>query len=218
MSEPAPYVKTGKTYRVAQMSVAPLLRLIFRVEVVGSDRIPRQGPVILAGTHRSNLDSVFLPLATRRQVNFMAKKEFFKHRLPALLFRHLGAFPVSRGEPDRQAMARALEVLECGAVLGIYPEGTRRSGETIKDLHRGASWLAGKSGAITIPVGIGGSERVQPKGAKYVKTVPVTLWCGPPVPAPESMGRPDLEHHTDRLRVALQEVFDLAGGPGPAWR
>lgn len=200
----------GTTYRIGRFTVAPLVRALFRVRVFDAARIPEEGAVILAGSHRSNLDSVFLPLVTRRQVNFMAKREFFDYRPAAILFRHLGAFPVARGEPDRHALSRAVEVLAAGAVLGIYPEGTRRSGDKIADLHRGTSWLSAKAGVPIVPVGIGGSEGVQPKGSKTVRLVPVTLQCGPPVPPPSSPARVDLEEHTELVRAALQDVFDRA--------
>lgn len=216
VSRVPPLIEPNGPYRFGRATVAHLTRWLWRVSVSGAENVPAHGPVILAGTHRSNLDSLLLPSVVDRPVNFMAKKEFFKYRWSDRFFRSLGAFPVHRGEPDKAATARALAVLEAGGVLGIYPEGTRCSGGVVGGLHRGTSWLSARSHAPIVPVGIGGSEAVQPKGKKGVRFPKVRVVFGELLAAPLSRTRRDLEAHTEALQKALQAALDEAGGPGIA--
>ncbi len=208
-----PSYRAARVFLVARAVVRPLCRALFRLEVVDGEKVPATGPVILAGTHRSNLDTPFLAMATHRPVNFMGKQEFFKYGWSQRLFSGLGVFPVDRGKADKASLGHALGVLGSGDVVALYPEGTRMSGPTIEEIHRGAVWLAARTGAVVVPVGIGGSERVQPKGAKFVRPAKVRLVVGDPLPAPLTRRRDDVLAGTDVLRKALQDVFDRAGGP-----
>jgi 1-acyl-sn-glycerol-3-phosphate acyltransferase len=200
-------------YRVLYPLVWWFARLFFRIEVEGAERIPARGPVVLCGTHRSNIDSPILCLATRRHVHFMAKREFFAVSAIGRVFAGLGAFPVTRGKVDRLATLQALRVLRADGVLGIFPEGTRRCGPVIGDIHRGAVWLAAHTGAVLVPVGIAGTEAAQPKGAKLLKPAKVHIFVGDPLPPPISGARSAVLSRNNELRKALQHCFDSAGGP-----
>lgn len=134
-------------------------RHLYRVEVVGAERIPASGPVILAANHESIWDPFILSVATSREIHYMAKAELFGPRLLAKVMRSLNAFPVERGGGDQAAMSEAGRLLASGAVLGIFPQGTSKP-ELQVGWHRGAARLALATGAPLVPVRLTGTRRV----------------------------------------------------------
>jgi 1-acyl-sn-glycerol-3-phosphate acyltransferase len=137
-----------------------ILRLWFRaymgVRVTGADRVPRRGPVLLCGNHRSGWDPILVGALVRRRAWYIAKEELFRYPLLAPILRLLGAFPVRRHAADRLALRRSLEVLERQGALVLFPEGTRsRTGQLGKGAP-GAALLALRTGAVVVPIGIRG--------------------------------------------------------------
>ncbi|MDX6677854.1 MAG: 1-acyl-sn-glycerol-3-phosphate acyltransferase [Solirubrobacteraceae bacterium] len=147
-------------YALARALVTPFMRLWFGLTFDGADRIPREGPVIIAPNHKSFWDSFFIGLATRRHVRFMGKTELFTGPKARLLV-GLGAFPVRRGTSDEQALETARIVLRQGGVLALFPEGTRiRDPDALGEPRSGAGRLALETGATIVPAAISGSERL----------------------------------------------------------
>ena len=143
----------------------------------------------------------------------MAKDDIWKSPRLGRLVEALGAFPVHREGADRLALDRAQSVLERGDVLILFPEGTCRSGPVVEELHEGAAFLAARTGAVIVPIGVGGTEASMPKGKKIPRPVKVRLVVGAPLRAPErsASGRtPRRQVHelTERLRGELQRLFD----------
>lgn len=136
-----------------------LLRRIYRIEVVGGDRIPASGPAILVANHESIWDPFILGVVTAREIHYMAKSELFRSRPLAAAMRSLNAFPVERGGGDRAAMSEAGRLLAEGAVLGIFPQGTSKPERQI-GWHRGAARLALATGAPLVPVRLSGTKPV----------------------------------------------------------
>ncbi len=147
------------------------------------------GPVILAPVHRSFMDFFVVSEVTKRKIFYMTKEEMWKSPLLGSFLDAVGAFPVHRDGADRLALERAQDVLERGDVLILFPEGTRRSGPVIEDLHEGAAFLAARTGAAIVPIGIGGTAEAMPKGSKFVRPVKVHIVVGPPIAAPERSAR-----------------------------
>jgi 1-acyl-sn-glycerol-3-phosphate acyltransferase len=134
-----------------------LLRRIYRIEVVGADRIPAEGPAIVVANHESIWDPFILGVATPREIHYMAKSELFQPRPLAWAMRSLNAFPVERGGGDREAMSEAGRLLAGGAVLGIFPQGTSKPERQI-GWHRGAARLALATGVPLVPVRLNGTR------------------------------------------------------------
>jgi 1-acyl-sn-glycerol-3-phosphate acyltransferase len=176
-------------YRFARAVVLSVFKVVFRVRVVGKERIPRSGAYIVAPSHRSILDVPFAAYITRREIRFLAKDDLFEHPLGARFFNALGAVEVERGTADRAAL-RALEaaLLE-GSPVAVFPEGTRRSGPEISELFDGAAFLAVKLGVPIVPVGIGGSEHILPKGKVFPRMHRVAVSVGRPIYPPALEGR-----------------------------
>src|ERR671918_487139 len=116
-------------------------RLFWRIKVVHPERVPASGACVLAPSHRSYLDTPFLACVTRRRIRFMGKAELWKYGWAARFFSALGGFPVDRAGADRAALRAAQAALEGGEPLGMFPEGTRRSGPVIEELHHGVAFL-----------------------------------------------------------------------------
>jgi 1-acyl-sn-glycerol-3-phosphate acyltransferase len=144
-----------------------LLRFIFfflGLKSEGNDKLPMSGPVIIAANHVSNWDPVVVALVFNRPIHFMGKAQLFKYWISDKLLTKLNAFPVKKGTPDRNAIRRALKLLEEGQVLGIFPEGARnKTGEEMK-AQSGVAMIALKSGSPIVPVACIGTKGNLPWG------------------------------------------------------
>jgi 1-acyl-sn-glycerol-3-phosphate acyltransferase len=169
-------------YRLAYSIIPPLFRLLWRMQIVGAENIPFSGAVVLACNHRSNLDPFFLGAAFPRQIHFMAKSEIWKFKPLGWLVSHLGTFPVHRGKADRYAVRRAMEVLDGGAVLGLFPEGRRQRERELGDIRPGVSLFSLREGVVTIPVVLKHTDQVvRNRLLRFPRVVAV---IGPPVVLP----------------------------------
>ena len=174
------------TYRLCAGIVSGLARVLFRPTVIGAENIPLEGPVLIAPIHRSNVDFALTLFISKRKAFFMAKDSLFRVPLLGPLITHLGAFPVHRGSADRESMAHSEAVLRQGHALVLFPEGTRKEGRHVAPLHDGAMFLAARTGARIVPVGIGGSDRAMPKGAKLPRPAKITHRRGCAIDPPSS--------------------------------
>jgi 1-acyl-sn-glycerol-3-phosphate acyltransferase len=198
------------TYRLCAGIVWGLARLFFRPTVIGAENIALTGPVLIAPIHRSNVDFALTLFISKRKVFFMAKDSLFRVPLLGPLITHLGAFPVQRGAADRESMAHSEAVLRQGHALVLFPEGTRKEGFQVGPLHDGAMFVAARTGAKIVPVGIGGSDRAMPKGAKVPRPSKIRIVVGAPIDPPSSEGRVSrsvLTAKSEELRAALERVY-----------
>lgn len=164
-------------YRIAK-DLARAVCLLARVKAEGQDNVPGQGAAIIAANHRSAWDSLLIGAFTPRVVHFMTKEELFNNALLGGLLTRLHAIPVKKATADRRALREALEILEKGEVLGIFPEGTRSKTGELSKPHNGIALLALKSGAPVIPVSCVGTDAVHRGGGWFN---PVVVRFGKPV-------------------------------------
>ena len=132
------------------------LRRLYRIEVVGAERIPADGGAIVVANHESIWDPFVLGVATPREIHYMAKAELFRLRPLAAVLRALNAFPVERGSGDHAAISEAAQRLRRGELLGIFPQGTSIP-ERQNGWHRGAARLALATGVAVVPVRLTGT-------------------------------------------------------------
>ncbi len=192
-----------------------------RTTIIGKENIPQSGAFLLAPIHRSNIDTPLAAAVTTRRLRFMGKDTIWKFGPIGWIISALGAFPVSRGTADREALRRCVAVLEAGEPLVLFPEGTRQSGPVVRPLFDGATYVAAKAGVPIIPVGIGGSERVMPKGSKMIYPRKCVVVIGVPIQTvtngSERLPRSALKELSGNLSAELQRLFDeaqrLAGSP-----
>jgi 1-acyl-sn-glycerol-3-phosphate acyltransferase len=208
-------------YAIARLIVGVIFRVFWRPRVEGLENVPQQGAVIIASNHLSFIDSVVIPLAVPRRVRFLAKAEYFsgrglRGRGMALFFHLIDAVPVERtGNRDSmRSLESALAVLREGTAFGIYPEGTRSRDGRLYRGRTGVGWLALTSGAPVVPVGLTGTDRVQPVGARGVRIAPVRVRFGPAVDPADYAGMP-----AGRARRALtDEVMERIAALSPQQR
>ena len=212
-------------YYVVRAVVSTCTQLWTRMRIEGREHLPATGGYVLAPVHRSYIDTPISSCLTRRRLRFMGKDTLWKYGWSGWTLSALGGFPVSRGTADREALRRCVAVLEGGEPLVLYPEGERKSGPVVQPLFDGAVYVAVKAGVPIVPVGIGGSERVMPKGAKFIYPRKVRVIIGAPIAAPTSPGgtsrvpRSAVTSMSDELHTTLQRLFDAAqiaaGTPNP---
>lgn len=168
-------------YRTAHGLARAFYRLYGRWQIIGHEKIPRTGPVIVAPNHVSYLDPPLVGSAVRRECVFMARHDLWDNRFLAWLLPRLGAFPVHRGQPDRAAIRHALESLERGLVLVLFPEGGRSEDGRLQKAEPGVALIVQKSGAPVVPTALIGTDRMLPRGAKRPRRVPLKVVFGDPL-------------------------------------
>ena len=204
-------------YRFARFLVAVITRSYTRMAIVGREHIPATGPFVLAPVHRSYVETPIAGCLTTRRLRFMGKDSMWKVRWVGWVLSALGAIPVTRGTADREALRRSVELLESGEPMVLFPEGERKEGPVIQPLFDGAVYVALKARVPIVPVGIAGSERVMPKGARFIFPKKVHVVIGAPI-VPEAGDLPEgsrvpravLAQQSALLHAELQRLFDLA--------
>ncbi len=197
--------------------LGPWLRLLFRPIVEGAENLPAEGAAILASNHLSFCDSVFLPLVIRRRIVFLAKTEYFNRPGIAgwasrVFFTGMGAVQIDRssGSAARSALDTGVRVLTEGALLGIYPEGTRSPDGKLYRGKTGVARLALRAGVPVFPVAMLNTHLVQPLGSKLPRIMRVRIRVGQPLDFSEHFAAAGDRHIertvTDHIMARLREL------------
>jgi 1-acyl-sn-glycerol-3-phosphate acyltransferase len=192
-----------QTYEKVRRFFSGLVRAIYRLEVVGADRLPATGPAVVAPNHDSVLDGIVLGAAIPRELRFVAKAELWRSRLLAWMLDGLGAIPIERGRGDYLAAARVLQALEAGQAVVIFPQGTVRGDRVWK---RGAAHAALMTGAPLVPVRLVGTARALSRGKIGFPRVRVII--GEPIEvarAPEDQAA--ATKLTEQLRATVESLI-----------
>jgi 1-acyl-sn-glycerol-3-phosphate acyltransferase len=194
----------------------PLSHVLYRPRIEGKENVPRDGGVIVASNHRSFIDSFAIPLASPRGVRFLAKEEYWQGKgvgglLRKGFFTGVGMVPVNRHSPTaaQESLDAALEVLRAGDAFGIYPEGTRSRDGRLYRGRTGVAWLALTAQVPIVPVGLIGTEDIQPVGSSFPRIAKVTVRFGTPIGVKEYAGMPAGKARrllTDRVMEAIAEL------------
>ena len=157
----------GRAYPVAKAIVKPTMKLLWRVHTTGLHNVPQQGPAIFCPNHISFFDSLVLPCVLPRRISYVGKAEYMDSWKTRYVFPAIGMIPIERtgGSASQRALDVAAGVLARDEFFGIYPEGTRSRDGRLHRGHTGAARLALRTGAPLVPVGIRGTDHVQPAGA-----------------------------------------------------
>ena len=144
-----------------------LLKIFWRMEVIGTENVPERGGVIIASNHVSYLDPAVLTASLNRKIYFLTKKEVFKNNFISFLLKNLNAISVDRENADILAFKRAINILREEKVLGIFPEGARSSNGELQELKLGVIKIAMKTRVPILPVGIIGTHKIYPRSIKF---------------------------------------------------
>lgn len=197
-------------YLFWKMTLGAIAKLAFRLRIEGRTHEPARGPFIVAANHASIIDPPLVGIALRHRAAYMAKHELFEVPVLGLLLRSIGVFPVRRGEPDRRAIRRSLDIVESGGILVMFPEGTRSSDGRLQKPEPGAAMIALRTGTTVLPVAVINSHRILPKGSRRPNFQQVIVRLGPPVTIPRVVGRLDhetLEEWGTRIIEAIERLL-----------
>lgn len=196
-------------YYLLSVVVKTLLFLLTSWEVRGRENVPREGAVVVVANHLNLADPPVLGASLGRRVVFMAKKELFQSRLSSYLIRSLGAFPVQRGGPVREALRQANQVLANGQVLVVFPEGRRSKNAQLQPAFPGSALIALHNGVPVLPVGITGTEKI--KGAAWFLRRPkITVNIGRPFslsPVSNNLTKAELAELTHFVMERIAELL-----------
>ncbi|MDO5752202.1 1-acyl-sn-glycerol-3-phosphate acyltransferase [Arthrobacter sp.] len=203
-------------YDLTRVLTRGTIAALCRPTVEGLENVPVEGPFIVAPNHLSFFDSVIVQALTPRPVSFFAKAEYFtgkglKGRAMKSFFESVHSIPVERGEQAAsvQALKTLLEILGRDEGVGIYPEGTRSRDGILYRGRTGVGWLALTTGAPVVPVGVIGTEKLQPAGKKTFRPAKFTLRFGKPLyfdkTGPDH-SLPARRHATDTIMDAIAEL------------
>jgi 1-acyl-sn-glycerol-3-phosphate acyltransferase len=193
----------------------PVVDRLWTIQREGFDRLPSEGPAILCPNHISFLDSAFLMFSVPRNISFVGKAEYMDSWKTKFLFPAMGMIPIDRtgGDKSQGALDAAERVLLRGELFGIFPEGTRSRDGYLYKGRTGAARLAMKVGCPIFPVGIVGTEKIQPPDAKAPKLFKeCTIRIGRPI-RPERYAGRGAEHLAWRSMIdeVMFEIRELTG-------
>jgi 1-acyl-sn-glycerol-3-phosphate acyltransferase len=172
----------GWTYTLARIVLTLPTLLIYRVRAIGVENVPKDGPLVLAPNHFSQMDHFFTGVYLRRKIRFMAKSQLFGPPVLTYIYKHGGVFPVRRGHHDEEAIETARILVEQGEMLLVYAEGGRSRSGRLGEPKPGIGRIALETGVPIVPVCIYGSERV--RSWKRLRFPKVTIQFGEPLRFP----------------------------------
>ena len=197
-------------YWFVNITIRILAKILFRLEAIGLENIPKKGSFILASNHCSHLDPPLVSVAIYREIFFLAKAELFKKKIFAIMFKWLNCISVNREGADRPALKTGLRVLSRGAGLLIFPEGTRSANGELGQAKAGVAAFAFSSNAPVIPVFIKGSGEALAPGRSSIKFTKIKVFFGEKLYSPKiidkSARKPAYQEFTDRI---MQEIANL---------
>jgi 1-acyl-sn-glycerol-3-phosphate acyltransferase len=199
-------------YGVCLQVVRVLLTLFFRIRVTHRERLPARGGVLVVSNHQSYLDPILVATGTQRPLHPMARESLFRFLPFALLIRSLYAFPVRRASADLGAVREAMRRLKDGAVVLMFPEGTRTRDGSISPFRAGPIAIAGRAGVPVVPAVIEGAFEAWPRTCWLPRPHTIRVAFGRPLSAEEvAAGDPEtlikiLWHRMQDLQAELRRL------------
>ena len=196
--------KVGQLYGVAKAILDPLIRFGWRLDVRGLEHVPATGGAIVAPNHLSVIDHFVVGAALNRRITYVGKAEYLDSWKTRYLFPAMGMIPIDRGggSAAQRALDAAARLLESGDLFGIYPEGTRSRDGDLHKGHTGVARLALRTMSPIIPVGLQGTDDVQPPDSPFPRPFRMMrVSFGAPV---------DVTRYADRVddRLLLRQITD----------
>ena len=185
-------------------------KLFAKWKVTGKESIPPKGPLIIVSNHLSNADPPVIMASINRRLNFLAKKELFSTALSSALFLRIGAYPTDTHTKDSRSLLWSLKRLASDKALLIFPEGTRSKKGSLQKAKPGVGYLALRSQAPILPVGITGTENIPGIWRVGFPFSTVNVKIGEPFTIPHIEGTPSaplLQHVTDMIMDRVSQLL-----------
>ena len=176
-------------------------KIYYRAEIKGLENIPKEGPLIFCGNHRTYLDPPLMVVTAKRDMRFLAKEELYKNKFLSFLGWVFEAIPVKRDEKDITAIKESLKALKNGQCIALFPEGTRNGLEKGEKTKDGVAFFAVRSGAKVVPCGIKGGTKQNRK---------VTITYGKPLDYSKYKGEKDKDILDKITKEIMDDIIELA--------
>lgn len=200
-------MQMSKKYRLIRGVVAFLFHLAARIEVIGLENFPQEGALILALNHISRLDSALIGIVAPRHVYAFAATKYKSYPLFNWILEAAGAIWVRRTDFDREALLKAIDLLKQGETLGIAPEGTRSRTGTLQPGKAGVAFMAARTGATILPMGITGTQHMA-RDLKRLRRMRVRVVFGEPFRLPKE-GRLSSEELQEATTLIMRRIAAL---------
>jgi 1-acyl-sn-glycerol-3-phosphate acyltransferase len=193
-----------RAWRILRRTVGPLIRILLRPRIIGRENVPTRGAVLIVMNHESWWDIPALGWAQPRSIRYMAKREIYESRALGWLLRAGGAFPVRRGEPDRDALRIVHETVEAGGTVGIFIQGHRQA--ELEGAKAGAGRCAVVESVPVVPAAIRGTGTWRP-GRR------IGIAFGEPRRYERGDRRPGIAYRetADELMAEIRRLYEQAG-------
>jgi 1-acyl-sn-glycerol-3-phosphate acyltransferase len=198
-------------YYIARFAIILFFKVFTRWKVVGLNNIPSDGALLIVSNHISNADPPLLSVTLKRDTIFMAKKELFRNPILGYIIYGFGAFPVNRGQLDRQALRHAEKVLANKKILVIFPEASRSKDARLKKAFPGSALIAVRADVPIVPAAITGTEKVV--GLKWMIRRPgIQVRFGEPFHLPPASGKKTRDVLDESTTFVMRRIADLLPG------
>jgi 1-acyl-sn-glycerol-3-phosphate acyltransferase len=184
-----------------------IFRIYFRYQVFNRERVPVEGPIIIAANHESYIDPLIVGGAAPRELHFLARESALRHPLGGKLLRYFNAMPIKLDGGTAGGLRAGLEVLKAGNILTLFPEGTRTPDGTVQPFRSGVGLIAAKSAAPVLPVRIFGMHRVYGRHLRFPRPYRVVVKIGHPLTFDELRAEMATASKA-RLKEIYQEMAD----------
>jgi 1-acyl-sn-glycerol-3-phosphate acyltransferase len=178
-----------------------------RLEIEGRENVPAKGPLIVVANHLNTIDPPLLGVIFPRQIVFVAKDELFGFP-SVMVMKALGAFSARKFGKSGMAIRQALQVLRKDQVLGIFPEGRRSLDHQLSRGEDGAAYIALRSGAPVVPIGISGSEQFESR-MSLLKRCRIRVVIGQPFSVKSTRKKPSREQVIETTELIMQHIAHI---------
>lgn len=187
-----------------------LARCFFSFRVLHSERIPKEGGIILASNHQSFLDPPLLGISCPREIHTLARKSLFDWPVFGYIFRKINVIPIEQKRADMSALKIIISLVKEGHATAIFPEGTRTSDGQLQPAQAGLGLMIAKTLAPVVPIRICGAFEAFPRNKKFPRRHPITVVVGEPILFTkqdlEEGGRDVYQKISDRVMTAISEL------------
>ena len=180
--------------------------LLFDLKVYGAHRVPQEGGVLLVSNHQSYLDPVLLGVRLKRPLSYMAKSGLFKFPPFAWFIRSLGAFPIKQNTADIRALKEAIERVQEGRALTIFPEGSRTENGELRPIEPGIALVIRKARVPVVPAVIDGSFDAWPQDRSMFRPARIRVIYGRPMDLSGLSREQVMEKIADQFRTMLDDL------------
>lgn len=159
-------IKKINLYKIGRFILGPIFKLYYNPKIINKEKIPKSGPILIVGNHKHIYDQCLTIVATKRFIHYMAKREYFDSKM-AWFFKATGCISVDRSKKDNEAVNKAIDILNQGGAIGLFPEGTRnKTDKLLLPFKYGTVSMAQKTNATIVPFGITGDYCFRSKNLK----------------------------------------------------